>query len=365
MIEKGKISSLQLAILFYPTIIASALLSAPNATTRHAKNDLWLSPVWAALVAAAAVLIVCKLHHYFPRQTVIQYSEKILGKFLGKVFGSLLIFNLFFTNGYTTRQYADLTIGVFLQLTPIYFVSGALMLVCAFAVRGGLEVVARSAQIFFPMYVLSIFLIVLLLVPDFNVEHLFPMFEGGVMPSIKGAAVPESMTALYFYIAYLLPFVKDAEKAMKWSFLSISAVTLTLIVINLAILFLFGSEMIGDFLYPVLNAARYISVAEVFEHIESLVVAVWVTGIFIKLSVQYYVTVIGLAQLFGLSDYKVLVFPVGVLNVLFAFWGLPNFSVVSKMFGNIVPFYAFFSHIALPCLLLAVAIGRKKLAKAS
>ena len=111
MIEKGKISSLQLAILFYPTIIASSLLSVPNATTRHAKNDLWFSPILASLVGVLVVFVVWKLYTYYPKQTVIQYSEKILGKFLGKVFGGLLIFTLLFSNGLATRQYGDLMIG--------------------------------------------------------------------------------------------------------------------------------------------------------------------------------------------------------------------------------------------------------------
>lgn len=365
MIEKGKISSLQLAILFYPTIIASSLLSVPNATTRHAKNDLWFSPILASLVGVLVVFVVWKLYTYYPKQTVIQYSEKILGKFLGKVFGGLLIFTLLFSNGLATRQYGDLMIGAFLPLTPVFVVNGAFLLVSAYAVRGGLEVVARTAQIFIPIYVFSICLLVLFLIPDYKIEYLFPMFEHGIMPSVKGATAPGSLFVQYFLITYMLPFIKDEDQTMKWSMISLGAVTLTLVVLNLVILFLFGSDLIGSLNYPVLTAARFISVAEVFEHLESLVVAIWVSGTFIKMSVQYYVTVLGLAQLFGLSDYKALVFPVGLLNALFGYWGIPNFSMVSYLIAKVLLPFSFTIYVVLPFLLLVFTIIRKRLAKAS
>ena len=72
--EKGKISSLQMAVMMYPTIVATAILTVPSITAKYAKNDLWLSPIWASFIGYITVYIVCQLHKLYPNQTIIQCS---------------------------------------------------------------------------------------------------------------------------------------------------------------------------------------------------------------------------------------------------------------------------------------------------
>ena len=90
--EKGKISSLQMAFMMYPTIVATAVLGVPSITAKYAKNDLWLSPILASLIGYVTVYIAYKLHKLYPKQTVIQFSEHIMGRFAGKILGFLFLF---------------------------------------------------------------------------------------------------------------------------------------------------------------------------------------------------------------------------------------------------------------------------------
>ena len=46
--EKGKISSFQMAVMMYPTIVATIIISVPSVTAKYAKNDLWLPPILAS-----------------------------------------------------------------------------------------------------------------------------------------------------------------------------------------------------------------------------------------------------------------------------------------------------------------------------
>ncbi len=205
MIEKGKVSSLQMAIMFYPTIIATAILAVPGATARFAGNDSWISPIWSSLIGFIAVYVACRLHKLYPNQTFIQYGEKILGKFCGKIFGFIQIFSLLMVNGNTAKQYMELVVGAFLSNTPIVLVGASLVLVCAFAVRGGVEVIGRASQLFIPLYLLSLVMIIVLLIPEFKPENMLPIMENGLIPSIKGAVVPGSMLPLFFLISYHPP----------------------------------------------------------------------------------------------------------------------------------------------------------------
>jgi spore germination protein KB len=61
MIERGRISYLELALIMYGTIVATAVLYIPYITAQEAKRDLWLSPIWGSLSGFLIVMIIVKL----------------------------------------------------------------------------------------------------------------------------------------------------------------------------------------------------------------------------------------------------------------------------------------------------------------
>lgn len=359
MIEKGKINGLQMAILIYPTIIATAILLVPAITGKEAKQDMWMSPIWASVTGFLAIFLAIQLNKRYPDQTLIQYSEKIVGKFLGKVIGLVFIFFLAHICGIVLREYGEFVKGNFLPTTPMTVVMGSMTFVCAVAVRGGIEVVARSAQIFVPVVTVLFVLIILLLTPDLEPANLYPVFENGLMPSLKGAVVPAGWYLEFFLISFLLPFLSNRNKATKWSITTVVAVMFTLIITNLATLFVFGN-ITDDFTYPVMEAARYISIAEFIQHLDSVVMAIWVGGIFVKISIFYYAIVLSTAQWLKLSDYRPIVFPIGIFIAVLGFWSAANLQELEKFLSSIFPVYAFIFLAFIPIILLVAAVIRGK-----
>ena len=120
-----------------------------------------------------------------------------------------------------------------------------------------------------------------------------------------------------------MPFLADREKGMKYGMMTVFAVMLTLMMVNLIVLFVLGPTAASR-VYPLMLVARYISIAGFFENVESVVMAIWVVGAFIKISVFYYATALGTAQWLNLSDYRSVVWPLGILMVEFSFWSLPD-----------------------------------------
>jgi len=56
MIEKGEISSLQMEMILYFIILATAILALPSVAGKDVKQNLWLLPIWASFIG---VLILC------------------------------------------------------------------------------------------------------------------------------------------------------------------------------------------------------------------------------------------------------------------------------------------------------------------
>jgi spore germination protein KB len=359
MIEKGKISAQQMAIMMYPVIVGTGIISVPAVTAKYAKNDLWISPLWASLLGFITVYTAFQLHKLYPRQTIIQYSEHIIGKIPGKILGIIYLVFYLQMNAGGIRIYGDFVTGAILVKTPIFVIISTMVLVCAFAIRGGIEVLARIAQFFIPLYILSIIIIIILLLPELDSQNMFPIIEHGLIPSMKGAIVPGGWFAEFILVSFLFPYLNDVEKGRKWGMISVFSVMITFIVTNFLILFLFGGTT-GGYLYPLFTASRYINIADFLQNFDSVIMAMWVSGNFIKFSVVFYAIVLCTAQLLNLSDYQLIVFPLGFLTILFTFWGLPNKMVESEYSFIVFPVYSFFVQLIIPLSLLIIAVLRKK-----
>jgi spore germination protein KB len=362
MIEKGKISSLQMAIIMHPTIFATAILMVPAITAKYAKQDLWLSLIWATVAGFLVVFIACQLNKLYPSETIIEYSSHIVGKAAGKIIGLIYIFFYLHINGIIIREYGEFVVGTFLNQTPISVVMGSMILVCAFAVYGGIEVIGRAAQIVVPVLTLFISVIIFMLLKDFDIQQIFPIMEEGLMPSFKGAIVPMGWLSEYMLISFILPYLNDRAKGMKWGIFSVLGVVILMMMTNLATYMVFG-ELTRTLIYPVLGAVRYISIADFLEHLEAIVMAIWVTGTFIKITMFFYAIVLGTAQWLNLSDFRTLILPVSLLLMIFAIWSTPNLQELAIFLGTTGSFYLIIIQLAVPFVLLVIAWLQKQFQK--
>lgn len=358
MIEKGKISAIQMAFLILPPIISTAILTIPAVTGKYALRDLWISPIFASFNGLFTATIVYQLHKMFPKETIIQYSQHIVGRILGKVLGYIFLFYFLYVSSLIDREYAEFIINSILPRTPMIVIIGSMVLVCSFAVRGGVEVIARAAQIFVPVYLMTLVLFVLLLA-DLHPENMLPIMEHGMMPAIKGAIQPSLWFGQIFISSMLLPYLTDQKKGRKWSILLVFFCMSIMVFINIVCLMLLG-ETVTTYSYPVFLAFRYISVATFFEHLEVFAIVIWVSGVFIKLSIFYYVLTLGTAQWLHLSDYRPIVFPIGLLMIQFGIWVSPNVQEMNKFIGTIIPFLESSIFTLLPALLLMIVLIQKK-----
>ena len=91
--------------------------------------------------------------------------------------------------------------------------------------------------------------------------------------------------------------------------------------------------------------------------------AAWVIGAFVKISVFYYVAALSTAQWLNLSDYRAIVWPLGIIIIAFCFWSHPSMVEYSHYLITVFPFYGSFVQTIIPLFLLLIAIVRKKIQK--
>lgn len=353
MASQERVSSLQLGIMIFYSIVATALLSVPNITGYFARNDMWLSTIWASAAGFITFFILWRLSILFPQMSLIQAAESILGSFGGKLIGWLYILYFLQISGIIVRSYAEFLIGSFLPRTPLVMVTGSILIVCAYAIREGIEVIGRAAQVVTPFFLLSLLLIPLL-GKDMNFANIFPIMGEGIMPSIKGAMSPQAWFSEIILLSFLLPYLQDKKNTVRIGLITTLCIMTFLTILNLFVLFVFGHHL-EDMVYPVMVAFRYIRIADFLENLESLIMSLWVISAFIKIAVFYYVTTLTISQTFHLRSYQPVVLPVGLLLAVFSAWSLPNQSEVFHFDQFVFPFLGFFMQTLLPFVLLSLA----------
>jgi len=358
MLEKGKISTIQLEFIMVPTIIATGVLSIPSIAGKLSLHDMWMTPIVGSIVGFITVFIVWKLHQLYPKMTPIEYSEKILGKVVGKLFSLFLVIFYFHNTGLVVKQYVNFISGNVMFHTPSIVFTIGIIFVSALAVRGGIEVIARSAVICTTIYT-STALTLLLLIKDMDFGLMLPVLENGVLPVIKGGLVYNAWFSEFFLLSFIFPFINDQKKGLKSGMKASLYVMLILTYVNFFVLTILGVSSVNQF-YPVYSIVRNISVMEFFQNFEVLITASWVLGNFIKVSVFLYAASLGLAQLFKLSNYRIIVFPLSLLLVLISYWDLPNILVLVDYITRIQPFYFLLVQTFLPLCLLFIALVRRK-----
>lgn len=99
MIEKGKISSLQMAIMIFPAVVATGDLLLPAVMSKHAGRDAWIPPIIASFIGYLTIYILFQLHKRYPKKTIIEYAEMIVGRLAGKTLTFLILCYFLISNG--------------------------------------------------------------------------------------------------------------------------------------------------------------------------------------------------------------------------------------------------------------------------
>jgi len=114
-------------------------------------------------------------------------------------------------------------------------------------------------------------------------------------------------------------------------------------------------------MFPTLNGARVISIANFLERLEAVIIGVWITGGFVKVSVFYWAAVLGSAQVLDLKDYRLLVLPIGAVLVAMSILLHPSILDLLDFLDRVWPPYSLSTfEVGIPLLLLVTALVRGK-----
>jgi spore germination protein KB len=232
------------------------------------------------------------------------------------------------------------------------------VLVAAYAVFSGLEVIARINEILLPIGLIILIFIAVINIPYLDLTKLLPILYDGFAPSLKGTLFIQTWMLEIVVFLQILPYIKNKKKIRISMNISIGflGISLQVGVMTIAV---FGVALTGKLLFPALDYVRYAKLGHYIQNLDISIMIVWISGIFIKIAFSYFAGTLALAQLFGLKSYRKIIIPVGIIIVVFSTVTGRTLTDILFVLKYILPFYFLFMAMVLPCLLLLVSFLRE------
>jgi len=359
VLEGGKISSRQAVFLMVGMVLPTAFLFVTAGTSRLARQDGWISVLLATFVALLIARLVVSLSLRFPGKTLFQFPEVILGKWPGKVVALLYIWWYIHANAEIIREFGSFLAAAFMPETPLIVFELLIMVIAAYAVRNGLEVFTRVNEIILPLILGVVIILNILATQEMNLKKLLPVFEYGAVPVIKGAVMPAVWMGQIVTMAVLIPSLNKAREAHRIAATATSITGFFILLVIISDLATFGPQVNAGWFFPGLNKIRMIHLANFLERLDPVVMAIWVAGGLVKISVFYWAAVLGSAQWLELEDYRPLVLPVGAILLALSIMAHDSIMDLFVFLGTYMgPYSLTIFEAGLPFLLLVVAVLR-------
>ncbi len=154
--SRQSISQSNFMVLVTSLIIGTALMFVPSAVIVSARQDALLALFLGMLPSAFLILVLSSLQSKFPGKTLIEYSDEILGPYLGKFVSLIFLWFIFHLSSLILRNIGDFISLAVLPKTPAVVIQGVVAITAAFAVRSGIEVITRITIIIMPVAIASL-----------------------------------------------------------------------------------------------------------------------------------------------------------------------------------------------------------------
>lgn len=358
------IKTRQLAVLVAMFTVGNSILILPSWLAKVARQDAWISMILSVLAGLLIALLYYGLIRLYPNRTLVQMMSEVFGIWAGSVLSALFLicFPLVIMS-LTLRDLGDFLVSQSYSETPRFLLDYMYMIILIMGAALGIRVLARAAEILFPWIVLMFGLLVITLLPNIKLSYVTPVMERGFHPvaiaALPSIGAPFLEIVLFIMLTPLLQSKHKAKNALKAILVGEAVGGTILIVTTLLSVMILSPITASELIYPSYQLGQRISIAHFFERIEAIMATIWFLTIYLKLAVLLYILSNGFAQLFRINDGKLLILPIALIvlggattdspNTIYFNRNLAAWGVYSPIFG-----------IILPCLLLAVALIRRR-----
>ncbi|KQX64684.1 MULTISPECIES: GerAB/ArcD/ProY family transporter [unclassified Paenibacillus] len=301
---KTQLSANQIFWLMTTMAVGVALLLTIGQTIAISHKNAWISMLICGGICAWAVYAAAKLSQLYPNQSFVEYSQLILGKWLGSFVVLIYFAQWYSVTGVIMRELTN-RMNLIMPHTPSWVIIAGILAVVVYAVSQGIEVIGRCAEFIGPLIIFIVFLTLLLSLNNWRTEYILPVFKDiPLMPLLKGALPPAAIIGQNVILIMLIKFMPNPKPGISAAVIGTFVASLLVALTTLFVITTFGPHMPAKMWYPYFEIIRVISVVDFIQNVDVIFVVVWLASVFIRLSVIFFAACYGMGQFLKLKNWK-------------------------------------------------------------
>jgi spore germination protein KB len=332
-IEKGKISALQLSFLI--TGYIEGAVYAVSFAVNLSKHDTWLTVLSGLSIVVPFVYICALLIKIFPGLNLARIHNVVYGRYLGTAVSLYYLCFFLLLLSLTAKDIGDIYNTFFIQDTPEEVILIAFIGVCAYAAWNCIESLARITPFIVTIVSLTIIATTIMLLPKMDFANFLPVGELPLINFIHATQIVTEVTfglilPISLSIAFTANKPRQAGRAMILGLLAGVFFFMIIVVRNTAVL---GNTEALLF-SPSFQTSRLINIG-FLSRLDILFAVGHTFGQFLICSIYFYITVLLLSQILGLSTYLPLIFPLGCIAVVLGMTLYPSITAHFQSTQNV------------------------------
>lgn len=339
-------------------------LTLPARTISIQANLAWLSAILSGIASAVMLLLLSRAFRGHSGD-LLQVTETYLGRAAKWIVG-LFYAAMFFTDAtLLMRQFAENTLITALQRTEFTAILLAYGLTIAIILYVGIEPICRAAYLIMPAGIFGLLLVLLMLIPFYEMESLYPWQGRGLSTLVTQAALAGGINVACLAPAILAPSFHNRKTWTDGSMLGLSISVIVKAMALLGFVLVFGASVGQERILPFYEMARLVHLGRFFQRVEALFIVLWVVCGILCIAMNLYIGLYLYTRLFQLETMRPLI-PASVI-LMAALSSIPtDVTAVVQLESKIVLVFLNAGLYIIPGLLFIASLwrGRKKRGKA-
>lgn len=305
-----KVTHLQIFAMYSLYIFTVTLAFMMGLYIRKSHFSTPVSVVAGGLLSILLIYPAYKVTSFRPDQSIIQYGGSIVGKVPHTIFiGIVAIINLLLAST-NLRELEDFLIQVYLPGTPSWVVALLFGICVNYGVRSGITTIFRASLGIFLISTLAFITVPFMVSQAIQIEML-PAFFNQLNLRDVGIGIYSSCSIFgeFAFLFLIMPYIKSPKKIYKT--IAITAISSIIIILShlLPVLMILGPDLAANLTYPDLDLVRSLRIGSFVETLDPILIVLWLTSLFIKISFMVFIAVYCISLLLKLPDHKSLALP--------------------------------------------------------
>jgi spore germination protein KB len=309
MIKEGKIGLHEAIAISTLSIVTKVFYTNPSAVVKSTGTAGWYATLISVLASALIFLIIYALLKRFPGKDLNDIFDIVFGKVVGKAFSFLFIGYFIFYAGSNLREFVEMIKAYNLPYTQPSVIIFTFLLPIALISYLGFEVLSRISYIGFWIVLGGIFIILVLAVPIYQINSIYPLGGYGIKKSISIGITRLSAYDELIILCFLVSSLQEIKnvKIAGLTSLAISGTAISLVI--LCSILAFDFTMARENLSNLFELSRSIYLSRFFQRLESIFLFVWVIASVILVTIIFYLALSIFCKTFRINNQRPLILP--------------------------------------------------------